>query len=280
MTDVAVSSEQTSPDTPALELRGVSCSYGGIKAVRDVSLSVPRGQFLGLIGPNGAGKSTLISCMSGYNKRYTGGIFVHGNEVSRKSPEKVARHGLIRGHQSARAFGEMTCLANVAVSAPNQRGDRLVGALIGGWRSEDTKLLERSGKLLHNLGLADVVDSYAREISGGQQRLLELARLLMAGPTVLVLDEPFVGVSPQNRARLVEMLAELVVTGELTVVMVEHRLDLVEQLCDHVVVMAEGAVLAAGTMEELRRHPDVLDAYLGRASAPVGVPHSPSGVGR
>jgi len=248
----------------ALSVRDLTCSYGGVQAVRNVSFDIPSGTFVGLIGPNGAGKSTLIDCVSGYNRRFSGKVLLNGRGIARKRPEQIARLGLTRGFQAARVFREMTCLENVAVAAQRPRGETVAHSLLGDWRTEDAATLDRAGQILTELDLRQMSRTYAKELSGGQQRLLELSRILMVSPSVLLLDEPFVGVSPANRQRLADQLRGLVLDRGITVLMVEHRLELVERLCERVIVMAEGGVLATGTMSEMRSRAEVLDAYLGR----------------
>ncbi len=249
----------------ALEVEDLSCSYGGVQAVRGVSLQIPHGRFVGLIGPNGAGKSTVIECLSGFNASYRGTVKLFGTDISRKAPHKIAGLGLVRGFQQARVFGQMTSLDNISVAERRQNGESALKALIGGWRGAEALRYERSEEFLSLFEMTDVKDNYGRELSGGQQRLLELARLLSSDPDVLLLDEPFVGVSPANREKLCQMLMHICHERNVTILMVEHRLELVERLCEVVVVMAEGKVIAQGPMSEVRTDSMVLDAYLGRA---------------
>jgi branched-chain amino acid transport system permease protein len=248
---------------PALQITDLHCSYGGVQAVRGISFKVAAGSFVGLIGPNGAGKSTLVDCLSGFNRNYSGRVVVFGQDISRQPPYKIARKSLLRGFQDARVFAKMTSIENVSVAPLRQRGETVMGALRGAWRPQETHIRRQSLELLERFQLELVTNSYADELSGGQRRLLELARLLVSGPRFIVLDEPFVGISPANRDRLCTLLSSLCAEHDMTVLMVEHRLELVERLCDSVLVMAEGQLIAEGSMGAVRQQENVRQAYLG-----------------
>lgn len=247
----------------ALKVENLSCSYSGVQAVKEFSLAIEQGAFLGLIGPNGAGKSTLIDCISGRNTSYKGRVFAGEREISRRPINYIADLGIIRTFQIARPFAKLTVLSNLMFGPRGQRGESLFVALIGGWKRQEVGYLDQAWKSLGLFGLGHVADNYGAQLSGGQERLVELSRAVMAGPRVLLLDEPFAGVSPSNRARLANHLRRLWNGGEITIVMVEHRLEWVERLCSRVVVMAEGSVLADGSMLDIRANQRVLEAYLG-----------------
>jgi ABC-type branched-subunit amino acid transport system ATPase component len=250
-----------------LDISNVTCSYGGVQAVKDVSFRVSRGALLGIIGPNGAGKSTLIDCLSGLNRSYLGTVKLFGKDISRWAPHKIANLGLIRTFQVPRLFGRMTVLSNLMAAPRNQAGEGFVQALMGTWKSEELSLLEKAWDLVHLFQLPRVANNYGSALSGGQQRLAELSRAVMSSPTVILLDEPFAGVSPANRSHLADLLASLWRDHGLTIVMVEHRLEMVERLCNDVLVMANGSVLARGTLADLRNSPAVVEAYLGAGSS-------------
>lgn len=253
-------------DGPLLSARGVAHSYGGVQAVRGVDLDVRAGEFIGLIGPNGAGKTTFLDCISGAVRPRAGRIVFRGIDVTGRSLHSVARLGLVRTFQTARIFARMTVLSNLMAAPAGQRGEGLLAAVLGGWRDQERAQIERAEEMLVRFRIADAAQQYGSELSGGQRRLTELSRTLMAGPTMLLLDEPFAGVSPTNRARLATHLRALSREHGITIVMIEHRLDLVEQLCERIVVMAEGRAIAEGTMESLRRDQAVVSAYLGEVS--------------
>jgi branched-chain amino acid transport system ATP-binding protein len=260
------SSDATGP--LVLEVRDVHSAYGGVQAVRGVSFDVRQGQRVGIIGPNGAGKSTLLDNISGLNRDCTGVVKVLGADVSRWPMHRRAGLSVARSFQSPRMFGRMTVLSNMMAAPHGQRGERFLTAVFGGWRDAEQQQLLRALELLDRFGLAGHRDSYAAELSGGQERLLELARAMMTNPKVLLLDEPFAGVSPANRQKLVDHLRDLAQESAVSIVMVEHRLQWVEQLCDKVIVMAEGRIIAEGSLSDVLGHRDVIDAYLGRRAIP------------
>jgi branched-chain amino acid transport system ATP-binding protein len=246
-----------------LELRDLESSYGGVQAVAGVSLTVRAGSFTGLIGPNGAGKTTLVDCISGLRTSYSGKVLFSNRDVTHLHLDMVARLGMIRTFQVPRLFDRLSLTSNLMAAPAKQSGERLLVALTNRWRSQEAKLLARGRQLLDRFSLVDVRDNYGLELSGGQRRLAELSRAAMAQPTMLLLDEPFAGVSPANRSHLAELLRSLNRDFNMTVLMIEHRLELIEQLCDDIIVMADGRVIGRGSMEQLRRDPKVVDAYLG-----------------
>ncbi len=246
----------------AIEISNLVKSYGGVAAVNGVSLSIPRGAFYGIIGPNGSGKSTLVDCISGVVRDYEGSVQFGGMDITGWPVHKISKLGLLRTFQTSRLFGPMSSLSNVVIAAHDQPGEKFLQAVFGKWRTAQSGPVARARELLVSYGLSSRENAYAAELSGGQRRLLELARLSIMHPVAVLLDEPFAGVSPIQRAQLTRRLMSLKDAG-VTVVMIEHRLELVEQLCDRIGVMAEGRIIAEGTMEELRSDKAVLSAYLG-----------------
>ncbi|MHB8630349.1 MAG: ABC transporter ATP-binding protein [Candidatus Limnocylindria bacterium] len=251
---------------PILRVRGVTHSYGGVQAVAGVDLDVEAGTFVGLIGPNGAGKTTLLDCISGAVRPAGGTVVFGGTDVTGRSLHDIARLGLVRTFQTARVFGRMTVLSNLMSAPPGQRGERLWNAVFGGWRAAEAAQLTDARRMLTRFDIGEAADQYGGALSGGQRRLTELSRSLMVGPRALLLDEPFAGVSPTNRRRLATHLQALSGDHGITVLMVEHRLELVEELCQRIVVMAEGRVIAQGSMADLRRNATVVAAYLGEVA--------------
>ncbi len=252
------------PDGLAIDVESIRCTYGGVVAVDGVSLRVSRGECVGIIGPNGAGKSTLLDNISGMNLEYEGKVAIFGTDVSRWPLHRRARLRMARSFQVPRMFGRMSVLSNLMAAPQGQRGENPFRAVWGAWRDDERRNLARAYELLAQFSIEHVADSYASQLSGGQERLLELARALMSGPELLLLDEPFAGVSPANRSRLVRHIRELSVKSGVTVLMVEHRLEWVRQLCDRIIVMAEGRVIAQGSLADVVRERHVIDAYLGR----------------
>ena len=260
----AGTAQEASPDREVvLQAVDVVREFGGLRAVAGVSLSVRRGTLTGLIGPNGAGKSTLLAMLAGTLPVSGGQIRFQGEDVTGLPAYRRARLGLIRTFQLASEFKKLTVMENLLSSVPRNRGDSLRGALAGPryWRGDEDAAIARATALLERFGLEAHADSYAGDLSGGQRRMVEIMRALMAEPQVLLLDEPMAGVHPTLARKIGGELVELA-AGGLTVLMVEHELAIMDEFCNPVVAMAEGTVLAQGTMSELRRRSDVVEAYL------------------
>jgi branched-chain amino acid transport system permease protein len=252
----------------ALQAIDVAREFGGVRAVAGVSFEVRHGTITGLIGPNGAGKSTLLAMLAGTLAVSSGQVRYLGQDVTGLPAYRRARLGLVRTFQLASEFKRLTVLENLLSAVPGgyragNRGDSLRGALAGPryWRGDESAAIERASALLERFGLTGYANSYAGDLSGGQRRLVEIMRALMTEPTVLLLDEPMAGVHPNLARRIGNELTALAADG-LTVLMVEHELAIMDEFCDPVIAMAEGAVLAEGTMAELRGRADVVEAYL------------------
>jgi ABC-type branched-subunit amino acid transport system ATPase component len=255
-------------DAPLLSVRGLVKSFGGVRALDGASFDVDRGSITALIGPNGAGKTTAVNVIAGALRPDAGSVHFDGTDVTRLKSWQLARSGLIRTFQISREFAGMTVLENLVVVVPGQAGERFVNAAfrpsVG--RAGDHANVERALTVLSTFSLFPLRDEYAGNLSGGQKRLLELARSVMAEPKLCVLDEPLAGVNPALVERITGHLGDLRELG-ITFLMVEHNLHAVERVCDHVVVMAEGRMLAQGGMAELRANAEVVRAYLGAAQA-------------
>jgi branched-chain amino acid transport system permease protein len=261
----AAASSQRSDQTGAamLEVSDLHRDFGGVKAVDGATFAVPRGRITGLIGPNGAGKSTAVTMMAGGLKPSSGSILFLGEDVTGQPSYQLARRGVIRTFQIASEFARLTVMENLLVAAQDHPGEKMHTALLGkwAWRRQEAELLDRARALLVRFDMAHMQDEYAGNLSGGQKRLLELMRALMAQPRLLLLDEPMAGVHPTLARRIEQILLDLRDEG-MTMLMVEHELQVVERLCDPIVVMARGRVISRGTMEEIRSDQGVLDAYL------------------
>jgi ABC-type branched-subunit amino acid transport system ATPase component len=257
---------QTAPpilrNVPILQVQGVRRSYGGLVAVSDCTFNV-EGRVTGLIGPNGAGKSTLVNIVSGTIRADQGSVVFNGTDITRYPSHRRARLGLARTFQLARQFQTLTALENVMVAAPDA-DVTLTGALCrrGRMKASERAIVETAMTVLADVGLESKCDEYAGNLSGGQMRLLELARVFIARPKLILLDEPMAGVSPALIEDITEQLLRLARTG-VSIILVEHNLNIVENVCDQVIVMANGGVLAVGTMEEHRENASVVEAYLG-----------------
>lgn len=259
----ATASLGDAPSAEMLSVQDLRRSFGGVQAVAGASFGILRGRITGLIGPNGAGKSTTLDMIAGATRPSSGHVLFEGRDVTGQPAYQRARHGIIRTFQASSEFARLTVMENLLVAAPRLRGDGLLPVLLGKWywQQEEREVVERARQLLSRFELVDKEDEYAGNLSGGQKRLLEIMRGLMAEPKVLLLDEPMAGVNPSLARRIEALLIELNQEG-LTMIMVEHELGTVERVCDSVVVMADGRVLREGNMAELRRDREVLDAYL------------------
>jgi branched-chain amino acid transport system permease protein len=255
--------QPASPGGVVLEAVGVSREFGGVRAVRDVSFSVRAGTLTGLIGPNGAGKSTLLAMLAGTLPVTSGRVIYRGEDVTGLAAFRRARLGLVRTFQLASEFKRLTVMENLLSAVPGNRGDSFRGAVLGKryWRADETAAIARAEAMLERFGLAGFANQYAGDLSGGQRRLVEIMRALMAEPGMLLLDEPMAGVHPNLARRIGDQLVALCAEG-MTILMVEHELAIMDEFCDPVVVMAEGSVLAEGTMAQLRARSEVVEAYL------------------
>ena len=255
------------PELPAdddlLVVNDLAKSFGGVHAVDGVTFRVPRGAMAGMIGPNGAGKSTVLGMIAGSIPPDRGEILLDGANIAGAGAVSVARRRVIRTFQTASVFAKMTVLENLLLGAPPWPGERLRASFVGrpAWRRAEAEKLEEANRLLVRLDLTQHADSYAGELSGGQKRLVEIGRAIMAKPRLLLLDEPMAGVSRILAAPIEALIEELRGTG-MTVVLIEHELGLVERLCSPVIVLAQGRVLMQGEMAELRADREVRRAYL------------------
>jgi branched-chain amino acid transport system ATP-binding protein len=242
--------------------------FGGLRAVDGMSIALQRGEMLGLIGPNGAGKTTLFNLIAGSLKPTSGLIRVSGEEVSGEGPERRVGRGLGRTFQIPRPFPEMTVLENVLTGGQRQAGEHIWRNFLqpGRVASEEKAAVDRARSLLDFVTLSGLESEPARVLSGGQRKLLELARILMADPETILLDEPAAGVNPTLLEVIIDRVLELNAQGK-SVLLIEHNMEVVARLCGRVVVMAAGRHLAEGPPAEVARNPAVIEAYLGGIAA-------------
>ncbi|MFI5017698.1 MAG: ABC transporter ATP-binding protein [Dongiales bacterium] len=243
----------------------ISKSFGGIRAVADCSLTVERGQILGLIGPNGAGKTTLFNMLAGFMAPDSGRIELDGEDVTGRRPHELFRRGLVRTFQIAHELARMTVLENLMVVPPGQSGEHLLTALFRPARvkAEERAFRERAEEVLGRLKLGALRFELAGNLSGGQKKLLELGRALMTDAKLVLLDEIGAGVNRSLMAELAGYIESLNRDQGYSFCIIEHDMDLIARLCDPVVVMAEGRVLTRGSMAEIRANDAVIEAYLG-----------------
>ena len=254
------------PDAVPLQVESLKKQFGGLTAVDNASFEVEEGSLTGLIGPNGAGKSTTFNCITGILEPTAGTVRFNGQDITGLAPHEVADRGLARTFQIARELGEMTVLENLMLAPMRQRGESLWRSVLPFTRrsvvEQEEEVLEDVWDTLEFFDIDHLADEYAENLSGGQRKLLELARVLLTDPDVLLLDEPFAGVNPSLEERLLEHLHDLREQG-YTFLIVEHDMDLIMNNCEHVIVMHQGRVLTEGTPAEVKSDQRVLEAYLG-----------------
>jgi ABC-type branched-subunit amino acid transport system ATPase component len=248
-----------------LEVRGLTRSFYGVHALNGVDLDIRQGWITGIIGPNGAGKTTLFNCISGIVPATRGTIRFEGQEITSLRPDQISRRGVIRTFQIARGFPHMTVLESLLLYGTHQPGEALTHAILrsAASRAREAALLDKALRVAERLKLSRVLANKTVELSGGQKKLLEIGRALMADPRLLLLDEPMAGVNPSLARDIGDRLREIAQEG-LTIVLIEHQMELIARLCDHVIVMAEGRRLIEGSFEFVANDHAVQEAYMGR----------------
>lgn len=249
-----------------LEVTGASVRFGGLTAVNEVSFQAEPGEVRALIGPNGAGKTTLFRAIAGEEPLSAGTVLFQGAPIHALTPHEVSARGVRRTFQNGGLFGDLTALENVLAGLHTRIPSSFGGLLLG---TRAAKAAERDGTrraraLLEMMGIAHVADQWARELSGGQRRMVEIVRALATDPPLLLLDEPAVGLSPPARAELMKVIRRLVEEEKIAVLLIEHAIEFVMTVCDTLMVLNDGALIAEGPPEEVRRNREVLEAYLGR----------------
>jgi len=257
--------ERDSLQFPLLAASGLIKSFGGIKAVDNAGIEVAKGSITGLIGPNGAGKTTLFNLLSNFIRLDRGRVIFDGEPIQQLQPYQIAQQGMVRTFQVARTLSRLSVMENMLLAAQKQTGENF-------WRvwfqahqvtAEERQLRQQAIALLESVGLAHMANEYAGALSGGQRKLLEMARVLMTQPKLILLDEPAAGVNPT----LINQICERILSWNregMTFLIIEHNMDVIMSLCDRVWVLAEGRNLAVGTPTEIQGNPQVLEAYLGQ----------------
>jgi ABC-type branched-subunit amino acid transport system ATPase component len=247
-----------------LDIKNVAFAYGGVLAVNGCSFGVDKGKVTGLIGPNGAGKSTLIEILSGALTPKSGAVIFEGKDISGYGPAKCARAGIARTFQNARVLARVPVIENVMIGAQDQVGENPIRAIFGRrrWAAQETALRKEATELLEWVGLHGHRHALAGTLSGGQRRLLEIARALMSHPKLLLLDEPTAGVFPETSRLIATRVRDISAQG-VSVLLIAHNMGFLSSVADDVVVMAEGKVLTRGSLDFVREHDEVIAAYLG-----------------
>ena len=248
-----------------LEVTNLKKSFGGIKAVDVESLNLNRNELTSIIGPNGAGKTTFFDLISGFQDSDEGKVYLNNKNITKSQPYAIARLGMIRTFQLTKVYDRMTVLENMMFSASTVNNDSFLKSLakLPSQKTTEKKIRDKSFEIMKELNIDHMANSYAREMSGGQKKLLELGRSIINNPSVLLLDEPLAGVNPKLAEEILQIILNLAGKG-ISILMVEHNIEAVMKISERIVVLAEGSLIADGNPNEIRTDRNVIEAYLGK----------------
>ena len=249
-----------------LTSQGMSKSFGDLQALKDVDMSVGEGEIVGLIGPNGSGKSTALHCLSGFLPMTSGTVHFKGENITGRPADQIANMGMMRTFQISKIARRMTLLENMLLAAQTAEEESIFSALFrrSVFVSQEEKLIERARALLDTVKLSHLENSYAQVLSGGQQRLLSIALVLIRDPDLILLDEPAAGVHPDLVAHFVDLIGDIRKSHGKSFLIIEHNMHFISSICDQVVVLDAGQNLASGTPDMIHNDPKVLEVYLGK----------------
>jgi branched-chain amino acid transport system ATP-binding protein len=261
--------EQTAAKTPILEIKGLTMDFGGIRALDNLDLRIRQGEIAALIGPNGAGKTTFFNCLTGIYKPTSGDLLLTPpggapRRLNGLKPNKVTQQGLARTFQNIRLFPNMTVLENVMIGRHCRTRAKVLGAIFRNRKTvqEEKEIVALAYSILKKIGLADMVNEFAKNLPYGAQRKLEIARALATEPNILLLDEPAAGMNPYETAELDDLITQIRDDG-ISILLIEHDMKLVMSLSDHIFVVDYGKKIAEGNPDDIRSNPAVIKAYLG-----------------